>query len=195
MAEDWPRVLALSRARTLLAAAGLDESFWCHASRHWAEGRLRRQLESMGWERRELVPFGHTVWAKRKLVTVTGGNTFRPPGREFEYLCPAVTMSFTTPGYFVQEIDSGKLFHTGDIVQVEEAPDRIELPAVEGGYLHEVEEREERAQPWKRPGRVRGGLKLLRASEESSTRALLRWKKLLGTLRPSFKPGWWDWWR
>ena len=35
-------------ARTLLVAAGLDESYWCHASRHWAEGRLRRQLESMG---------------------------------------------------------------------------------------------------------------------------------------------------
>ena len=53
-------------ARTLLIAAGLDESFWCHAARHWAEGRLRRQLESMGWKKRDLAPFGQVVWAKRK---------------------------------------------------------------------------------------------------------------------------------
>lgn len=48
-------------ARTLLIEAGLDESFWCHAARHWAEGRLRRQLESMGWRRTELAPCGQVV--------------------------------------------------------------------------------------------------------------------------------------
>ena len=56
-------------ARTLLVAAGLDESYWCHASRHWAETRLRSQLESMGWKRRQLATFGQVVWAKRKLYS------------------------------------------------------------------------------------------------------------------------------
>ena len=101
------------------------------------ECRLRRQLESMGWKKRELAPFGQVVWAKRKLYSD-------------RVLCPAVTMSMTTPGYFVQEISTGKLFHTGDIIQVNETPEEIELPR-------------------KRPGRPRKSLKLLQGPEDGST--------------------------
>ena len=39
------------------------------ASRHWAHTRLRSQLESMGWKRRQLATFGQVVWAKRKLYS------------------------------------------------------------------------------------------------------------------------------
>eukprot|EP00913_Durusdinium_trenchii_P013029 g12230.t1 len=91
----------------------------------------------MGWKKRELAPFGQVVWAKRKLYSD-------------RVLCPAVTMSMTTPGYFVQEISTGKLFHTGDIIQVNETPEEIELPR-------------------KRPGRPRKSLKLLQGPEDGST--------------------------
>lgn len=33
---------------------------------------------------------------------------------EVDVLCPAVTMSLTTPGYNVRELESGKCVHTGD---------------------------------------------------------------------------------
>ena len=141
-------------ARTLLIAAGLDESFWCHAARHWAEGRLRRQLESMGWRRRELVPFGQVVWAKRKYYS-DRQKYLSTTRTQVRVLCPAVTMSMTTPGYLVQELETGKLFHTGDIVQVGETPEELELPMREAGFIHEVDDREEIDQPRKRPGRVR----------------------------------------
>ena len=82
-------------------------------------------------------------------------------------LCPAVTMSMTTPGYFVQELSTGKLFHTGDIIQVGEQLEGIELPEREAGLIHEVEDREENPQPRKRPGRTRGKVKLLQVETES----------------------------
>ena len=110
-------------ARTLLLAAGLDESYWCHAARHWSRTQVR-------------------------------------------ILCPAVTMSLTTPGYFVQELKTGKFFHTGDIVEVAKVPEDLEVPDREAGYLHEVEERESLPQPRKRPGRVRGAVKSLQVPEE-----------------------------
>ena len=141
-------------ARTLLIAAGLDESFWCHAARHWAEGRLRRQLESMGWRRRELVPFGQVVWAKRKYYS-DRQKCLSTTRTQVRVLCPAVTMSMTTPGYLAQELETEKLFHTGDIVQVGETPEELELPMREAGFIHEVDDREESDQPRKRPGRVR----------------------------------------
>ena len=55
----------------------------------------------------------------------------------------------------MQELETGKLFHTGDIVQVGEAPEELELPMREAGFTHEVDDREEIDQPQKRPGRVR----------------------------------------
>ena len=84
-------------ARTLLIAAGLDESFWCHAARHWAEGRLRRQLESMGWKKRDLAPFGQVVWAKRKYYS-DRQKYLSTTRTQVRVLCPAVTMSMTTRG-------------------------------------------------------------------------------------------------
>eukprot|EP00913_Durusdinium_trenchii_P004009 g3713.t1 len=152
-------------ARTLLIAAGLDESFWCHAARHWAEGRLRRQLESMGWKRRELAPFGQVVWAKRKYYS-DRQKYLSTTRTQVRVLCPAVTMSMTTPGYLVQEIESGKMFHTGDIIQVGEAPAELEVPEREAGFIHEVDDREEVDQPRKRPGRVRKCMRLLQEPAE-----------------------------
>ena len=93
-------------ARTLLIAAGLDESYWCHAARHWSECKMRRQLESMGLKRRELTPFGQLVWAKRKLYS-DRQKYLSTTRTQVRVLCPAVTMSLTTPGYFVQEIKTG----------------------------------------------------------------------------------------
>ena len=66
-------------ARTLLIAAGLDESFWCHAARHWAEGRLRRQLESMGWKKRDLAPFEKEVLQRQAEVPLHDSH----PGTSF----------------------------------------------------------------------------------------------------------------
>ena len=157
-------------ARTLLIAAGLNESFWCHAARHWAEGRLRRQLESMGWKRRELAPFGQVVWAKRKYYSDRQKylSTTRTQAR---VLCPAVTMSMTTPGYLVQEIETGKLFHTGDIIQVGEIPEEAEVPEREAGVIHEVDDREETDQPRKRPGRIRRCVKGQSSREDGGVTA------------------------
>ena len=152
-------------ARTLLLAAGLDESYWCHAARHWSECKMRRQLESMGLKRRELTPFGQQVWAKRKLYS-DRQKYLSTTRTQVRILCPAVTMSLTTPGYFVQELKTGKFFHTGDIVEVAEVPEDLDVPAREAGYLHEVEERESLPQPRKRPGRVRGAAKNLKVPEE-----------------------------
>ena len=75
-------------------------------------------------------------------------------------LCPAVTMSMTSPGYFVEELTTGKLFHTADIIQVEDMPEGVELPDREAGLIHEVDVREEVEEPRKRPGRTRGKAKL-----------------------------------
>ena len=119
-------------ARTLLIAAGLDESFWCHAARHWAEGRLRRQLESMGWKKRDLAPFGQVVWAKRKYYS-DRQKYLSTTRTQVRVLCPAVTMSMTTPGYMAQEIETGKLFHTGDIIQVGEIPAEARAGRAVGG--------------------------------------------------------------
>ena len=156
-------------ARTLLVAAGLDESFWCHAARHWAEGRMRRQLESMGWKKRELAPFGQVVWAKRKYYS-DRQKYLSTTRTRVRVLCPAVTMSMTTPGYLVQEIETGKLFHTGDIIQVGEIPDKAEIPVREAGFIHEVDDREDTDQPRKRPGRIRKCLKW-RPSLEGESKA------------------------
>lgn len=154
-------------ARTLLLEAGLDESHWCHASRHWAECRLRRQLESMGWKRRELAPFGQVVWAKRKLYS-DRRKYLSTTRTQVRVLCPAVTMSLTTSGYLVQEISTGKLFHTGDIIHVKGAPEELELPEREAGFLHEVDEREDSEPPEKRPRRSRKSLKLLHGPGEDA---------------------------
>ena len=135
-------------ARTLLVAAGLDESYWCHASRHWADTRLRSQLESMGWKRRQLATFGQVVWAKRKLYS-DRQKYLSTTRTQVRVLCPAVTMSMTSPGYFVEELATGKLFHTADIIQVEDMPEGLELPDREAGEIHEVDDREETQQPGK----------------------------------------------
>ena len=154
-------------ARTLLLAAGLDESYWCHAARHWSECKMRKQLESMGLKRRELTPFGQLVWAKRKLYN-DRQKYLSTTRTQVRVLCPAVTMSLTTPGCFVQEIKTGKFFHSGDIIEVEEVPKEVEVPAREGGFLHEVDEREDQPQPRKRPGRVRGAAKRLQMPVDGS---------------------------
>ena len=104
----------------------------------------------MGLKRRELTPFGQQVWAKRKLYS-DRQKYLSTTRTQVRILCPAVTMS-STPGYFVQELKTGKFFHTGDIVEVAEVPEDLEVPAREAGYLHEVEERESLPQPRKRPG-------------------------------------------
>eukprot|EP00913_Durusdinium_trenchii_P031096 g29120.t1 len=69
-------------------------------------------------------------------------------------------MSMTSPGYFVEELTTGKLFHTADIIQVEDMPEGVELPDREAGLIHEVDVREEVEEPRKRPGRTRGKAKL-----------------------------------
>ena len=152
-------------ARTLLVAAGLDESYWCHATRHWADTRLRRQLESMGWKRRQLATFGQVVWAKRKLYS-DRQKYLSTTRTQVRVLCPAVTMSMTSPGYFVEELATGKLFHTADIIQVADMPDGVALPDCEAGMIHEVDDREEVEQPRKRPGRTRGKAKVLQLDPE-----------------------------
>ena len=73
----------------------------------------------------------------------------------------------TTPGYFVQELSTGKLLHTGDIIQVEDMPEGVELPDREAGVIHEVDDREDVPQPRKRPGRTRGSIKLLQRQTET----------------------------
>ena len=152
-------------ARTLLVAADLDESYWCHATRHWADTRLRRQLESMGWKRRQLATFGQVVWAKRKLYS-DRQKYLSTTRTQVRVLCPAVTMSMTSPGYLVEELATGKLFHTADIIQVEDMPDGVALPDCEAGMIHEVDDREEVEQPRKRPGRTRGKVKTLQLEPE-----------------------------
>ena len=155
-------------ARTLLVAAGLDEGYWCHATRHWADTRLRSQLESMGWKRRQLATFGQVVWAKRKLYS-DRQKYLSTTRTQVRVLCPAVTMSMTSQGYFVEELATGKLFHTADIIQVEDMPEGVALPDREAGVIHEVDDREETQQPRKRPGRTRGKVKLLQLETEMET--------------------------
>lgn len=72
-----------------------------------------RHVETAG----AIVPFGQTVWAKRKLYS-DRQKYLSTTRTQVRVLCPAFTMSMTTPGYFVQELSTGKLFHTGDIIQV-----------------------------------------------------------------------------
>ena len=58
------------------------------------------------------------------------------------------------------------MFHTGDIIQVGEAPAELEVPEREAGFIHEVDDREEVDQPRKRPGRVRKCMRLLQGPAE-----------------------------
>ena len=88
--------------------------------------------------------------------TATAKSICLPPGHRLRVLCPAVTMSMTSPGYLVEELATGKLFHTADIIQVEDMPDGVALPDCEAGMIHEVDDREEVEQPRKRPGRTEG---------------------------------------
>ena len=66
----------------------------------------------------------------------------------------------------MEELTTGKLFHTADIIQVEDMPEGVALPDREAGMIHEVDDREESQQPRKRPGRTRGKVKLLRLETE-----------------------------
>ena len=81
-------------------------------------------------------------------------------------LCPAVTMSMTTPGYFVQELHRQAVPHRRHHPGWR-PPEGIELPEREVGLIHEVEDREENPQPRKRPGRTRGKMKLLQVESKA----------------------------
>ena len=122
----------------------------------------------MGWKRRQLATFGQVVWAKRKLYS-DRQKYLSTTRTQVRVLCPAVTMSMTSQGYFVEELATGKLFHTADIIQVEDMPEGVALPDREAGVIHEVDDREETQQPRKRPGRTRGKVKLLQLETEMET--------------------------
>ena len=69
----------------------------------------------------------------------------------------------------MEELATGKLFYTANIIQVEDMPEGVELPDREAGVIHEVDDREETQQPRKRPGRTRGKVKLLQLETEMET--------------------------
>ena len=121
--------------RTLLKSSGSTNDLWPLAARHGAERRLRRQLEHLGLPMKALLPFGATGFAKQR-IWEEKYQDWKLTRKQVKIYGPDVSMSASMTGYFVQD-DTGKFFHTADVIQPEDQPEDLSLPEVHLGEMRE----------------------------------------------------------
>ena len=118
------------QTRVHLRAPGLEADWWPLALRHTEEQRQRDQLAPMGITLPPLIPFGTECFAKLK------GWHGRDWDHPFEKICvlgPAMGMSTTSKGYYIQSLTTGKLMLSTVVVNPPELPPVLpQLPQPNG---------------------------------------------------------------
>ena len=111
--------------RTLITAGVATLQQWPLVARHVGERRPRAQLHSLGWPVGKLIRFGAKAYALRK--SWQGRYVqWRDVREEVRVLGPDIHSSLTSTGYFVKSIESGRCFHTDDVVIPAEHPPALE---------------------------------------------------------------------
>ena len=90
-----------SRARTIMVAAGAEESFWPLAMRHAAEELHRAQLRNLGIYAPKLLPFGAKVKVQRK-TWFKRGRSWTNPMKTATLWGQSSDMSLSSGGYYLQ---------------------------------------------------------------------------------------------
>lgn len=101
--------------RTALRSSGLEDAYWPLAARHMVERRLRRSLQELGHRTERLLPFASEALARMK------SWDDRYADWKVQILGPDVTMSASSPGYYVRD-DEGRYFHSSDVIQAGDPP-------------------------------------------------------------------------
>ena len=102
-----------AQTRVQLRAAGLEANWWPLALRHTVEQRQRDQLASMGITLPPLIPFGTECYAKLKRWH---RRDWDHPFEKIRVLGPAMGMSTTSKGYYIQSLSSGKFMRSTVVV-------------------------------------------------------------------------------
>ena len=102
-----------AQTRVQLRAAGLEANWWPLALRHTVEQRQRDQLASMGITLPSLIPFGTECYAKLKRWH---RRDWDHPFEKIRVLGPAMGMSTTSKGYYIQSLSSGKFMRSTVVV-------------------------------------------------------------------------------
>ena len=119
-----------AQTRVQLRAAGLEANWWPLALRHTVEQRQRDQLASMGITLPPLIPFGTECYAKLKRWH---RRDWDHPFEKIRVLGPAMGMSATSKGYYIQSLTSGKFMRSTVVVNPPELlPALPELPQPDG---------------------------------------------------------------
>ena len=101
--------------RTILTATGLGLEMWPLAAIHVGERRLRSQLRRMGFPVGPLLQFGARAYALKKSWQ-DRYQPWRELRDEVVVLGPALQSSMTTTNYYVQSLETKKVFYTDDVV-------------------------------------------------------------------------------
>ena len=115
-----------AQTRVQLRAAGLEANWWPLALRHTVEQRQRDQMASMGITLPPLIPFGTECFAKLKRWH---RRDWDHPFEKIRVLGPAMGMSTTSKGYYIQSLSSGKFMRSTVVVVPGTLPDVLpQLP-------------------------------------------------------------------
>eukprot|EP00435_Cladocopium_sp_Y103_P013046 s2797_g3.t1 len=119
-----------AQTRVHLRAAGLEADWWPLALRHTVEQRNRDQMGAMGINLPPLIPFGTECFAKLKRWH---RRDWDHPFEKIKVLGPAMGMSPTSKGYYIQSLTSGKFMRSTVVVNPPQLPDLLpELPQPDG---------------------------------------------------------------
>ena len=123
----------------MISAGRFNINLWPLVARHVGERRLRAQLRACGYPVGDLLKFGTQAFTLRKWWQDNHeewGDTRQP----VLVLGPDVCSTLTSTNYFVQSIDAGKYFFTGDVITPDFAATEtavlghaLDQPAHEGG--------------------------------------------------------------
>eukprot|EP00435_Cladocopium_sp_Y103_P031866 s1820_g8.t1 len=115
-----------AQTRVHLRAAGLEADWWPLAVRHMVGQRNRDQMASMGTTLPPLILFGTECFAKLKRWH---RRDWDHPFEKINVLGPAMGMSTTSKGYYIQSMTSGKFISPTVVVNPPQLPDLLpELP-------------------------------------------------------------------
>ena len=124
---------ANGRCESDLPAAGLEADWWPLALRHTVEQRQQDQLPSMGISLPPLIPFGTECFAKLKRWHKRDEDH---PFEKIRAQGPAMGMSTTSKGYYIQSLTSGKFIRSTVVVNPPELPPVLpQLPQPDGDDL------------------------------------------------------------
>ena len=102
-----------AQTRVQLRAAGLEANWWPLALRHTVEQRQRDQLASMGITLPPLIPLARNAMQSSSDGTDETGTTLL---RRSGSWGPAMGMSTTSKGYYIQSLTSGKFMRSTVVV-------------------------------------------------------------------------------